>query len=55
MDYDYRIHAFLCKACGEHQAMEGRPDTCPACGQALTRHTWFDPSGCEACHFSFVD
>jgi len=53
--YSYEKHEYECTACGHVEQVEPQIARCPRCGREYTSYTWFDPSGCGWCNYSFVD
>lgn len=53
--YNGREHRFICP-CGHHsEPQQGKPGRCFRCRGSYTEYTWFDPSGCPHCFYSFVE
>lgn len=53
--YNFKDKTFDCSECGHKKYIEETTAYCPRCGHMYKRRTWFDPSGCEYCNYSFVD
>ena len=53
--YSIEHHRYECTSCGHVEMVEPELTLCPGCRKPLVRWTWFDPSGCPMCHYSFVD
>lgn len=52
--YDYKDHCYLCE-CGYEYEEKPHKRKCFSCGETYLEYTFFDPSGCNRCHKSFVD
>jgi hypothetical protein len=53
--YNYDKHAFVCSNCGNEEVMLPKQKHCISCGTQYIMYTFFDPSGCNCCHKSFVE
>jgi hypothetical protein len=51
--YDYEDKTYTC-TCGHVEKVIGK-EKIHTCGHVYTYYTWFDPSYCPKCHWSFVD
>ena len=55
MKYDFRTKSFQCEHCHKVEEVEPYETSCPRCGKKYVAYTWFDPSYCSHCNYSFVD
>jgi len=46
---------YECDNCGHVRQQEQEEFRCYSCKRRLKRWTWFDPSHCPYCNYSFVD
>lgn len=55
LEYDQEAVRWVCKDCGYEEVIVPKEKFCPKCRHKYKEITWFIPSGCLHCGYSFVD